>query len=170
MEDSFKKVLDKGFVRLIDMMGDDLSAVRSARVSYGKELTTPEKDRKLIEYLMKHGHETPFEHIVFTFHVKCPIFVARQWFRHRIASYNEISGRYTKLKDEFYIPDKIRIPDEKDRQKSMPNDGKVDEEEAKKLMIECFENSYRIYQKLLEMGLARELARVVHIHRVLLDR
>lgn len=161
MEESFKKVLDKGFVRLIDMMGDDLSAVRSARVSYGKELTTPERDRKLIEYLMKHGHETPFEHIVFTFHVKCPIFVARQWFRHRIASYNEISGRYTKLKDEFYIPDKIRIPDEKDRQKSIPNDGKVDEEKAKKLMIESFESSYRIYQKLLEMGLAREMARIV---------
>ncbi len=161
MKDSFKKVLDKGFVRLIDMMGNDLSAVRSARVSYGKELTTPEKDRKLIEYLMKHGHETPFEHIVFTFHVKCPIFVARQWFRHRIASYNEISGRYTELKDEFYIPDKIRIPDEKDKQKSKPNDGRINEEEAKKLMIESFESSYRTYQKLLEMGLAREMARIV---------
>ena len=161
MKDSFKKVLDKGFVRLIDMMGDDLSAVRSARVSYGKELTTPERDRKLIEYLMKHGHETPFEHIVFTFHVKCPIFVARQWFRHRIASYNEISGRYTRLKDEFYVPDTIRVPDEKDKQKSVPNDGRVDEERAKKLIVESFNNSYRVYQELLNMGLAREMARIV---------
>ena len=83
-----------GFVRLVDTMGDDMAVVRAARVSYGNESKGEKADEKLIHYLMKHNHGTPFEHIVFTFHIKCPIFVARQWFRHRIGSFNEISGRY----------------------------------------------------------------------------
>ena len=96
--------IDDGFVRLVDSMGDDKSVVRAARVSYGKESKGEEADRKLIQYLMEHNHGTPFEHIVFTFHVRCPIFVARQWFRHRIGSFNEISGRYTELHTGFFVP------------------------------------------------------------------
>ncbi len=113
-------MLDKGFVTLVDMMGDDRSAVRAARVSHGKDISTDERDRKLIDYLMEHGHLSPFEHITFTFHVKAPIFVVRQWFRHRIGmSPNEISRRYTsKNVNEFYVPDHIRVQDTKDKQSS----------------------------------------------------
>ena len=97
-------VLDKGFVRLVDAMGGDAAVVDAARVCYDSRSKGEAQDRRLIVYLMKHAHLTPFEHAVFKFHVSTPIFVARQWFRHRIASYNEVSGRYTEVKDEFYIP------------------------------------------------------------------
>ncbi len=155
------KVLDKGFVELVSVMGDDLTVVRAARVSTGSGTKGPEKDKKLIDYLMRHGHETPFEHVVFTFHVKCPIFVARQWFRHRIASYNEKSGRYSKMEYEFYVPERMRIQHPKDRQMSVPNDGSVDEERAKKIIEEVYEKAFKAYEELLEMGVARELARIV---------
>lgn len=155
------KVLDKGFVRLVDVLGDDYSAVKAARVSYGKGIKTPEKDKKLIFYLMEHKHETPFEHIVFTFHVKTPIFIARQWFRHRIGSFNEASLRYTELKDEFYIPDHIRKNVKEDKQKAVRVDDEQLKEKALNLIDEAIENSYKIYKNLLEMGIAREMARVV---------
>jgi len=156
------KVLDKGFVRLVDFMGNDLSAVQAARVSYGRGVSSDShRDKKLIFYLMKHGHETPFEHIVFKFHVKAPLFVARQWFRHRIASYNEISGRYTQLTDEWYIPERIRIPDVVNKQGSIFVENREDEKEIINLIRENIEKSYSIYQKLLERGVAKELARIV---------
>src|SRR6056297_4168140 len=113
------EVLDKGFVELKDFMGSDLRAVESARVSFQKGLSSEERDRKLIDYLMENGHESPFEHIVFTFKVKAPMFVARQWFRHRISSFNEISGRYSVIKNEFYYPDKMRKQDIKNKQGSL---------------------------------------------------
>lgn len=157
-----KKLLDKGFIRLVDMMGDDYSAIRAARVSYGQGLKTPERDKALIMYLMEHGHETPFEHINFTFHVKTPLFVARQWFRHRIGSFNEISQRYTEIKEEeFYIPKNIRINVPNDRQKAIEvQDDKLLEELQKK-MHNIFEESYRTYKELLQLGVARELARIL---------
>ncbi len=155
------KVLDKGFVELISVMGSDQTVVKSARVSTGSGSKGQEKDKRLIEYLMKHRHETPFEHVVFTFHIKCPIFVARQWFRHRIASYNEKSGRYSKMSYEFYMPEKMRVPHSKDKQMSVSNRGEVDDERAKTLIQEVYDHAYSVYQKLLEMGVARELARIV---------
>lgn len=156
------KVLDRGFVRLVDAMGDDYTAVRAARVSYGQGLKTPERDKGLIMYLMEHKHETPFEHIVFTFHVKAPIFVARQWFRHRIGSFNEISQRYTEIKEEeFYLPENIRVNVPEDRQKAV----EIHDERLLNLVREklndTFENLYRLYKELLELGVARELARIV---------
>ncbi|MCX5782923.1 MAG: FAD-dependent thymidylate synthase, partial [Elusimicrobia bacterium] len=105
-ESEVVSVLDKGFVRLIEFMGGDLSAVSSARVSFGAGLKDEKKDKELLEYLVANKHFSPFEHSVFQFHIKCPIFVARQWMRHRIASYNEISARYTKVKEEFFVPQK----------------------------------------------------------------
>ncbi|SHH37793.1 FAD-dependent thymidylate synthase [Thermosipho atlanticus] len=155
------KILDKGFVRLVDLMGNDFSAVKAARVSYGKGLKTPEKDKNLIFYLMEHRHETPFEHIVFTFHVKSPIFVARQWFRHRIGSFNEASLRYTELKDEFYLPNHIRINDTKDKQKGVIIQNDELKNKALELIQDSLENSYNVYQQLLSMGIAREMARIV---------
>lgn len=97
-------VLDKGFVRLVEVMGSDASIVQAARVSYGPGTKTVREDAALIDYLMRHRHTSPFEMVEFKFHVKAPIFVVRQWFRHRTASVNEISGRYSVLKEEFYEP------------------------------------------------------------------
>ena len=157
-------ILDKGFVTLIDMMGDDFSAVKAARVSYAKEQSPDiERDRALIEYLMKNKHESPFEHITLTFHVKCPIFVARQWLRHRIGnSYNEISRRYTtKYSEEFYLPDHIRVQDEENRQSSYICEDDNKKEQALLLIEESYKNAYETYQKLLKLGIAREMARIV---------
>ena len=105
------RVLDKGFVRLIDVMGSDARIVEAARVSTGARSDDPERDRQLIFFLMEHGHGTPFEKVVFEFHVKCPLFVARQWFRHRIGSFNERSARYRKFEEEYYVPDLSALPD-----------------------------------------------------------
>jgi thymidylate synthase (FAD) len=156
-------VLDKGFVQLVDNMGNDRSAVKAARVSYGKELSTDERDKKLINYLLKHGHFSPFEHISFTFHVKAPIFVVRQWFRHRVGmSPNEISRRYTsKQADEFYLPDHIRIQDTKNKQGSLKTNDKELTEKAINKINKIYDETYSVYQELLDMGVAREMARTV---------
>ncbi len=98
------KVLDHGFVRLVDVMGDDHAIVQAARVSYGKGTKSVNADRGLIRYLLKHQHTTPFEMVEFKFHCKMPIFVARQWIRHRTANVNEISGRYSVMEDTFWQP------------------------------------------------------------------
>jgi len=154
------KVLGKGFVNLVDFMGGDNAVVRAARVSFGEGSKGEEKDRKLIHYLMKHKHGTPFEHSVFTFHVKAPIFVARQWFRHRIGSFNEISARYTKVEDEFYIPPYFRKQHEKNKQAS--KDIPVENSEQLILNYEhLIENIFDFYNTLLDKGVAREQARLI---------
>lgn len=109
--DKEHKVLDKGFIKLIDYMGSDESVVKAARVSYdaNNKQHTQEENAKLINYLMKYNHSSPFEMCEIELHIKAPIFVARQWMRHRMASYNEISARYTEVKDSFYIPDVSRL-------------------------------------------------------------
>src|SRR5690349_11910290 len=99
-----KPVLDHGFVRVIDYMGDDAAVVQAARVSYGKGTKKVSEDRGLIQYLMRHRHTTPFEMCEIKYHVKLPIFVARQWIRHRTANVNEYSARYSILDNEFYLP------------------------------------------------------------------
>ncbi len=98
------RVLDKGFVRLVDVMGDDSSIVQAARVSYGQGTKTVNEDEGLIRYLMRHRHTTPFEMVEFKFHCRMPIFVARQWIRHRTANVNEMSARYSEMPDLFYEP------------------------------------------------------------------
>jgi thymidylate synthase (FAD) len=155
-------VLDKGFVRLIDFMGGDLAVVQGARVSFGQETKGDERDRKLVMYLMKHQHGTPFEMAVFKFHIKAPIFVARQWFRHRIGSYNEISYRYVEVKDEFYVPSQMRAQDTKNKQASFVGNFTHDQSQAAHaLMGMAYEQAYEKYQELLSMGVARELARII---------
>ena len=99
------KVLNHGFVRLVDYLGSDARIVEAARVSYGPGTKTAREDKGLIDYLIRHRHTSPLEQVVFTFHVKMPIFVARQWVRHRTARMNEISGRYSIMRDESYVPD-----------------------------------------------------------------
>ncbi|HED03504.1 MAG TPA: FAD-dependent thymidylate synthase [Candidatus Fraserbacteria bacterium] len=152
------EVLDKGFVRLVEQMGGDLAVVLAARVSYGSRPQGEEKDRRLINYLMKHHHETPFEHAVYKFHVKCPLFVARQWFRHRWSSFNEISARYTEFPDEFYRPAQLRVQAPRNKQGSEPAQLE-NEAELLRLIEQTHQLLYQNYQKLLAAGVARELAR-----------
>ncbi|GAB5602723.1 FAD-dependent thymidylate synthase [Thermus sp. FJN-A] len=151
-------VLDKGFVRLVDVMGDDRAIVQAARVSYGEGTKTVREDAALIDYLMRHRHTSPFEMVEFKFHVKAPIFVVRQWFRHRTASVNEVSGRYSVLKEEFYEPEAWRYQAKDNKQGS---EGAFPDEEAQGLLRGVEEEAYRAYQALLQKGIARELARVV---------
>ena len=153
-------VLDRGFVRLVDFMGSDQSVVTAARVSYGSGSKGEEKDRKLITYMLTHDHMTPFEHAVFQFHVACPIFVMRQWIRHRIASTNEVSARYTEVKDEFYVPAQWRAPDAKNKQGSV-DAPELDGQRCTQVLREAYRNSYTAYQELLKAGAAREMARMV---------
>jgi thymidylate synthase (FAD) len=154
------KVLDKGFVRLVDFMGGDQGVVDAARVSYGGTSKGPEADRKLIAYLMKHKHESPFEHSVFKFHVKTPIFVMRQWIRHRIASYNEISARYTEVKDEFYVPSRWRAQDLKNKQGSV-SAAALDHAALTAGFQAQVDAALACYKSLLASGVAREMARMV---------
>ena len=159
-EKGLYKVLDKGFVKLIDFMGGDQNAVDSARVSFGSVSKGEALDRKLIEYLLEHGHFSPFEHSVFQFHIKCPIFVARQWMRHRIASYNEVSARYTEVKEEFYVPAAFRGQDKINRQGSVRSGG-LDQAKMLAAYDKAIKASFDIYKELLEAGAAREMARMV---------
>lgn len=154
------KVLDKGFIRLEDRMGGDEAVVRAARVSHKSEPKTPEDDSKLIAFLLKHHHGTPFEHAVFKFHVKLPIFVARQWIRHRMSSYNETSFRYREAPEEFYIPEVWRAQDNKNRQGSVPAPDLNHKELSLFLEQDCAMAMER-YKKMLAQGVAREMARII---------
>ncbi|MBN1466712.1 FAD-dependent thymidylate synthase [candidate division KSB1 bacterium] len=153
------RVLDQGIVRLIDFMGGDAAVVQSARVSFGKGMTDDERDKKLLFFLLANGHETPFEHSVFKFHIKCPIFVARQWFRHRMASYNEISGRYTEMKEEFCLPEQLRT--QKARNYKYEEVEQALNEELKRKIAAHYSASFALYQELLDKGVAKEQARIV---------
>lgn len=154
------KVLDNGFVKLVDFLGGDSRAVESARVSFGSVSKGEAADRKLIEYLLEHGHFSPFEHSVFQFHIKCPIFVARQWMRHRIASYNEISARYTEVHDEFYFPSEFRAQDRSNRQGSLRS-ANLDQTRMLAIYDKAIKSAYASYKELLDAGAAREMARLV---------
>ena len=167
------KVLDKGFIRVVDYMGNDSSIVQAARVSYGKGTKKKSLDKGLIRYLLRHKHTTPFEMCEIKLHVKLPIFIARQWIRHRTANINEYSARYSILEDEFYIPRKINLAKQSISNKQ--GRGKViDNELAKKIIQILKEDSKRNYNNYLWMlnekeyeeydntreSLSRELARI----------
>jgi thymidylate synthase (FAD) len=156
------KVLDKGFVRLVDYLGGDARIVQAARVSYGAGTKTVREDRGLIHYLMRHRHTSPFEQVILTFHCKMPIFVARQWVRHRTARLNEISGRYSVLKDEFYVPELDQVRKQSAVNRQGRDDEPLDAETAGRLIEKMREEQaalYAHYEKMLEEGVARELAR-----------
>jgi thymidylate synthase (FAD) len=167
-------VLDHGFVRVIDYMGDDGAVVQAARVSYGRGTKKVSEDRGLINYLMRHRHSTPFEMCEIKFHVKLPIFVARQWIRHRTANVNEYSARYSILDNEFYVP----APEHLAAQSRANRQGRGDVlegEEAARVLALLRQDAARNYEHYVEMlneredgsiidetraGLARELARM----------
>lgn len=166
-------VLDHGFVRVVDYMGDDASVVQAARVSYGRGTKKVQEDRGLINYLLRHWHTTPFEMAEIKLHVKLPIFVARQWIRHRMANVNEYSARYSVMDREFYVPS----PEHLAAQSSVNRQGRGDlltGQEAQDVLAMLREDASRNYDHYVEMlndpaersysedraGLARELARM----------
>jgi|TARA_B110001454_G_scaffold218351_1_gene246065 thymidylate synthase (FAD) len=163
MSDNAIKCLDKGFVRLVDSMGGDDAIVQAARVSYGKGTSKVSQDRGLIRYLMRHRHSTPFEMVEFKFHCKMPIFVARQWVRHRTANINEYSLRYSEARDEFYYPD----PENIQFQSALNKQGRMGEvtpelkQKVQDYFKEISERSFAIYAELNQAGIARELARSI---------
>jgi thymidylate synthase (FAD) len=157
-------VLDHGFVRLDGHMGDDLSVVNAARVSFAKRSAAMgPSEEGLIRFLMRERHGTPFEHNAFRFHVKAPIFVAREWMRHRVGSFNEWSGRYAQLEEEFYVPaaEDVRTQVGKPGAYSFEP---VDDDAAQAARDEqraVYQHAYRAYEAMLARGVARELARNV---------
>ena len=156
-------VLDKGFVRLVDYFGGDQRIVQSARVSYGEGTKTVSQDGALIDYLLRHQHTSPFEQVVMTFHLKMPIFVARQWVRHRTGRMNEVSGRYSIMKDEFYVPEADKVaPQSTDNKQGRANEAfdKAKAEEIIDSLKKGQENAYENYSELIDEGLAREIARI----------
>ena len=168
------QLLDHGFVRVVDYMGDDAAIVQAARVSYGKGTKQVNQDRGLIHYLMRHWHSTPFEMCEIKFHVKLPIFVARQWIRHRTANVNEYSARYSVLNKEFYIPKRENLGPQS-AQNHQGRAGELSDDEAARVMELLKNDAEQCYDHYEEMmnenaagevldedktGLARELARM----------
>lgn len=157
------RVLDHGFIRLEDALASDLQVVNSARVSFGtRKEFVDDNDEKVLNFLMRERHGTPFEHNVFIFHVKCPLFVAREWQRHRIASYNELSGRYKEFKNpDFYIPE-WRTQTGKpgayvfEKWNQPPGKKRMDA-----LFLNHYQDCYDLYKYAVDNGIAKELARLV---------
>ena len=157
-----EKVLNDGSIELIDYMGSDQRILDAARVSTGSSSKGEDNDKGLIRYLLKNEHTTPFEKVVFEFHVRLPIFVARQWMRHRIGSFNEASARYKELEWSTWKPNEWRKQGTKNHQ--MSSDEKFTNKENEylfKIQREAYEHSESVYKEMLEKGVAREIARAV---------
>jgi thymidylate synthase (FAD) len=157
-------VLDHGFVRLDEAMADDLSVVNGARVSFARHKTEmDDSDAGLIRFLMRERHGTPFEHNAFRFHVRCPIFVAREWFRHRASSFNEFSMRYAKATEDFYVPEPEDVRTQVGKPGAYSFEPVSDEvaERTREELRQVYESAYATYERLVELGVARELARAV---------
>jgi thymidylate synthase (FAD) len=169
------KVLDHGFIRVIDYMGDDAAIVQAARVSYGKGTKQTNQDKGLINYLLMHKHTTPFEMCEIKLHVKLPIFIARQWIRHRTASVNEYSARYSILSKEFYIPQKQHLSAQSNINKQGRQDDALSDEQARKVLEILTHDADMCYKNYITLmnedengnvidpnttGIARELARM----------
>jgi thymidylate synthase (FAD) len=162
--DNTIRVLDHGFVRLDDAMADDLSVVNGARVSFARRKTEMEEsDEGLIRFLMRDRHGSPFEHNAFRFHIRCPIFVAREWFRHRIGSFNEFSMRYAKATDDFYVPEADDVRTQVGKPGAYSFEPVSDElaAETREELRAVYDHAYETYTRLVEAGVARELARSV---------
>ena len=157
-------MLDHGFVRLDDAMATDLSVVNAARVSFARRKDEmDESDEGLIRFLMRDRHGTPFEHNAFRFHIRAPIFVAREWFRHRVGSFNEFSMRYAKATDDFYLPEPEDVRSQVGKPGAYSFEPVDDElaDRAREELREVYEHAFETYERLVEAGVARELARSV---------
>ncbi len=157
-------VLDHGFVRLDDAMASDLSVVNSARVSFGRRKEEmDESDEGLVRFLMRDRHGTPFEHNAFRFHIRAPIFVVREWMRHRVGSFNEFSMRYAKATSDFYVPETEDVRSQVGKPGAYsfePVDPELAEQTREELQA-VYDQAFETYERLVELGVARELARSV---------
>lgn len=158
------RLFEHGFVRLDSAMADDLSVVNSARVSFAvRREDMDDKDKGLIRFLMRDRHGTPFEHNSFRFHIRAPMFVAREWFRHRVSSFNEESARYHKLSDDFYVPDIHAVRSQVGKPGSYSFEP-VDEalaNETRDTFQRIYKELYAEYNELIEKGVAKEVARAI---------
>lgn len=164
LSEKYIKLLDKGYVELQDVMGDELAIVNAARVSYLGESKGEEQDAKLIQYLLRNRHTSPFEQVRFRFRVKCPLFVARQWQRHRTWQYmsvNEVSRRYTAEEIDFYMPMQWRMQHESSKQASDGFVGYEMQTLCQTALRELVEYSLNVYSNMIDKGIAREQARMV---------
>lgn len=158
------EIHNAGFVRLDGWLADDLSVVNSARVSFGRHKTTMDAaDEGLIRFLMRERHGTPFEHNSFRFHVRCPIFVAREWQRHRVGSFNEFSARYAEMPQDAYLPDHdyVRTQTGKPGAYTFEPVDHSDAERARMLIQTAYDTAFGVYERLLTGGIAKEIARLV---------
>lgn len=157
------RVLNLGEIELVDHMGSDLAVVQGARISNGAALPDwrGAPDERLIKFLVEHDHLSPFEHATFKFYVKAPIFVIREWMRHRTFSYNEMSARYKKLRPEFYYPSMARVQDPENKQGSIYWDDPELTDLIQLDMKAAYEAAWFSYERMLEEGIAREMARAV---------
>ncbi len=157
------KVLDHGFIKIVDCMGNDDSIVNAARVSYGDGTKHVSQNVSLIRYLMRHKHTSPFEMCEIKLHIKMPIFIARQWFRHRTANVNEYSGRYSKMVNEFYFP-KVQNFGLQSLINKQGQENVLDGNQAfdfvEKMKLTC-QQSFNLYNDMIEKGVAREIARII---------
>lgn len=163
MTDNQINVLDHGFVRLVDTMGDDAAIVQAARTSYGEGTKTPSDDRSLIRYLMRHWHTTPFEMCEMKFHMQMPVFVARQWIRHRTANVNEYSARFSIVPDLWYAPSVERLGRQSETNKQGTGEAfplNVAERYVADIS-EVSEGAFSVYKNIVEDGMSRELARII---------
>lgn len=154
------KVLDHGFVRYIDHMGSDQRIVEAARISYKSPSKGDEQDKKLLQYLWKNRHTSPFEMCKITFNIRMPIFVMRQFIRHRMQNVNEVSARYTELPNLFYRPEKWRKQDNKNKQGSIESK-ELDSIYLNQVLEESYRSAYINYEILISQGVAKEMARFV---------
>lgn len=166
------KVLDKGFVRYIDHMGSDERIVEAARISYRSPSKGEEQDKKLLKYLYKNKHTSPFEMCKLTLNIKMPIFIMRQYVRHRMQNLNEVSARYTQLSDDFYIPEMWRKQDVKNKQGSVNDDlwepridalgeAGIGQAHCSEVFEDQCKEIYKVYQSMIDSGIAREMARMI---------
>ena len=154
-------VLDHGFVELVDVMGDDSAIVQAARTSFGNDsdVKTYQEDRSLIRYLLRHYHTTPFEMVEFKFHAKMPILTARQWIRHRTANVNEVSGRYSELPEEYYVPKDSRIQEQSTSNKQGSGEQMGQSQKWADEFNDEAHDAFVAYKSRIDAGMAKELAR-----------
>ena len=157
-DDDYYEMLDHGYVRFVDKLGSDEKIVQAARTSYNGVSKGEAADRKLLRYLFLNAHTSPFEMASITFEIYMPIFVARQIMRHRTARFNEMSGRYTEMPEDCYVPSLLRVQDKKNKQGSVPCEGFVEPISQFQFIAKV---SFETYRRLLEQGVCREQARMV---------
>ncbi|BDU63434.1 hypothetical protein BOFE_09740 (plasmid) [Candidatus Borrelia fainii] len=154
------KVLDKGFIKIIDYMGSDDRIVQAARISYRSE-SIKRDDNELIDYLIRNEHTSPFEQVVFTFYVKAPLFIARQWMRHRTARINEVSGSYSLMRGEFYLPEDIKIQELDSNQRV--NEKMESPQFTKDILLDLEKSQtycYKLYQDMIDCNVLKEISRI----------